>query len=439
MARGCLEDCSYKLESHTELSHLCNSESNHKCTEFCSVIHVGCNKQCDKEFEHQLQQKDDVHSCGERQCVQKCRYSGCSRRCANKDHLHDLYNCDSHLCDKQLHNCDKTCNVQGGRCPGLSGASVNPCVVAIDDSEISHKGLHYCGKIHLFDKRCPCCDAFCNKELVSVKDGQQHITEFKTQEGLCNTNAHQTAKKLTIENSLGYTEASCEGECCGHVCGHLGRGHLHLVLCKADANICTHHHTYNASGQRLDQVLHATFWKHFAHFEDPCQDKQLQEIFGMCPMYCSSKQKSEKDPNTESFCQEKLWHEDIRDADANTHVMDGHQFGCRHDKHVILVSDCSASMYSSMNPKSTSQHAELLKLRRLDMVTDATINFLKQLNKSSSTYIASVVAFSTYAQVITARANLTTVCETLTNPEWTKIGRAETRYFPAIEKVKEIL
>ena len=439
MARGCLGDCSYKLENHTKLSHLCSSGSNHKCIEFCSAVNVGCNKQCDKEFEHQLQQKDDVHSCGERQCVQKCRYSGCSRRCANEDHLHDLNNSDSHLCDKQLHNCDKTCNVQGGRCPDRSGASANPCVVAIDDSGISHEGLHYCGKIHLCDKRCPCCDAFCNKELVSVKDEHQRITEFKTHEGLCKTNAHQTAKRLIIENSLGYTEASCEGEWCGHVCCRLGRGHLHLVPCKADVNICTHHHTEDASGQCLDQVLHATFWKHFAHFEDPCQDEQSQEIFGMCPAYCSSKEESEKDPNSENFCQGKVWHEDIRDADADTHVMRGHQFGCRHDKHVILVLDCSGSMYSLMNTKSTSQHAEFSKPSRLNMVTNATINFLKQLNKSSNTSIASVVAFADSAKVITTRADLITACEILANPEWNDVEKYATYYFPAIEKVESIL
>ncbi|XP_062519668.1 uncharacterized protein LOC134194733 [Corticium candelabrum] len=434
MARGCLGDCSYKLENHPEELHLCSSGYNHKCTEFCSAEKVGCNKQCDREFEHQLMQNGDLHFCGERQCSQKCRYAGCSRRCANEDHLHDLNNRDSHLCDKQDHDCNKSCNVQGGRCPGRNDVSANPCVVSVNSTEILHEGPHYCGQIHFCNNRCPCCDAFCNKRLVPGKDKLQHITEFKDHEGLCNTDAHQTAKKLTIENSLGYTEASSEGEWCGNVCLRLGRGHLHLVPCKSDKNICTGHHTVDAGGQRLDQVLHRTFWKDFSKFEDPCKDEQQQEIFSMCPRYCSSKEESEMQTNSESFCQGKLWHHDfIEDADASAHVIDGHQFDCRHYKHVIVVTDCSRSMQ-----KSAQEHAQLAKRRRLDMVKDAAIEFLKQLKQSSNTCIASVIIFSNSAEVTINSADLETAIKKLTTTEWIAVGTG-TRYIPAINEVESIL
>ncbi|XP_062520235.1 uncharacterized protein LOC134195246 [Corticium candelabrum] len=368
MARGCIGNCSYKLETHPEM-HLCSSGSNHKCPEFCSAVNVGCNKQCDREFEHQLKLKDELHSCGKRQCVQKCSHVGCSRRCATKDHLHDLNKRDSHLCDKPLHGCDKTCNVQGGRCPGRSVASANPCVVPIDDSGIAHERLHYCGQIHLCDKRCPCCDAFCDKRLISVKDRLQGITKFINHEGLCNTNAHQTARKLTIENSLGYTEACSKGEWCGNVCVRLRRGHLHLVTCKTENMICTGHHTSDANGRLLDQVHHGTFWEHFAHFEDPCKDEQQQKIFSICPRYCSSKSENEIESNSESFCKRQLWHDDfIEDNDAQSHVIDGHQFGCRHYKHIIVVVDCSQSMTWKM-PKDKRLKAMLSQTRtRLDKV-----------------------------------------------------------------------
>ena len=449
MARGCLGDCSYELENHPEL-HLCSPGSNHKCTEFCSAEKVGCNKLCDREFEHQLMQNGDLHFCGERKCVQKCRHAGCSRRCANKDHLHDLNNRDSHLCDKQQHDCDKTCNVQGGLCPGRSYASTNPCVVPIDHSEISHKGLHYCGQIHLCDKRCPCCDAFCKKVLVSVKDGQQRITRFTNHEGLCNTDAHQKAKKLKIENSLGYTEASSEGEWCGNVCLRLGRGHLHIVPCKRDDKICTGHHTVvDESGQRLDQVLHSTFWEHFAHFEDPCKDREQQEIFNMCPTYCSSKSESEIQANTHSecFCKMERWHDDIiEDTDVDGHVLDGHQFGCRHHKHIIVLVDWSESMTREMDKDkdleatpSMSHPAACSKRTRLDRVKNATINFLEQLNKTSQTFIVSVICFSNEARVTIDSADVATACQKLSTTEWTEIKHLGTNYLPAIEQVKSIL
>ena len=447
MARGCLGNCSYNLENHPNSSHLCSSGSNHKCPAFCSAEKLGCTKQCDREFEHQLTQNGDLHFCGERQCVQTCRHAGCWRRCANEDHLHDLNNRDSHVCDKQEHDCDKTCNVQGGRCPGRRDASANPCVVPIYRSGISHEGPHFCGQTHLCGKRCPCCDAYCSKRLVSVEDVRQRITQFTNHEGLCNTDAHQTAKNLRIKNSLGYTEASCEGEWCGNVCIRLGRGHLHLVPCQEENMICTNHHEPDVSGQILDQVLHFNFWEHFAHFEDPCRDRGQQKIFSKCPMYCSSKTESEIELNSEGFCQGELWHADYsEDTDADGHVIGGHLFSCCHYKHIIVVVDCSYSMTLKMDTDegveatpSTSQLAACSKRTRLDMVKQATINFLKQLNNASKTFIVSVICFSNMAQVTIDSGDVATACQQLSTTEWTEVEHSGTQYIPAIDQVTLIL
>ena len=457
-ARGCLGICSRKIENHPEL-HLCSSESKHKCTEFCSAKDLGCNKRCEEEFEHQLQQNNSLHFCGEGRCMKKCQHLGCSSGCAIKDHFHGRDKRARHLCNKLRHDCNETCTVQGGRCPDRYDMSKNPCVVPINDSGISHEGPHYCGHIHFCSNRCPCCDAFCNKQLVFVKDKRLRITEFKSHKGLCNTDAHQTAKNLTIENSLGYTEASCKGEWCGNVCNRLGRGHLHLVPCKTH-NFCTGRHTMTSSGQRLDQLRHDIFWKEFAHFEDPCKDIQQQKIFRMCPAYCSTKAESEMKSNSESFCKGELWHADfLKTTDACSHVTDGHRFECRHCRHIILVVDCSGSMQSPFNADkgfqampSTVQPRRKFSYgsidtawsfkpsrSRLDWVKNASIDFLKQLKESSETTMVSVISFSDSSQTVIDSADVATACQHLQSTEWTNVGGGGTRYIPAVDQVKSIL
>ncbi|XP_062519873.1 uncharacterized protein LOC134194907 [Corticium candelabrum] len=457
MARCCLGNCAFRIENHPKF-HLCSLGANHKCTKLCSAVE--CNNQCDMEFEHHLKQTHDLHFCGERQCAQKCSLSGCSRRCASKDHFHglDRRHKHKHRCDKQRHYCYETCSVPGGRCFGRVEGLRNPCVVTIDDSGISHQGPHHCGQTHFCSNRCPCCGAFCSKPLVPVNHKLGYIDRFTKHKSICNTDAHQTAKRLAIVNSLGYDESSCEGDWCGNVCDRLGRGHCHLVECRK-GQICTGHHVTNSKGVLIDLVRHDMFWKDYAHFSDPCKDKRKQILFSLCPAYCSSKAERELKPNSESFCKGQLWHHDYLDPVGNSgHVVEGHYFGCRHYKHIIVVVDCSESMArlpmnltpeviqavnqtkcGQMSPNQLYQTLASMGPTRLNTVISVSIDFLTELKPSSQDCIISFISFSDTARLVVNSVGVETACQQLTTSNWTQMNEGGTQYLAAIRQLNLLI
>jgi uncharacterized protein YegL len=260
------------------------------------------------------------------------------------------------------------------------------------------------------------------------------VISFTPHSGLCHTLTHGTAKDLRILTSKGKTEASCKGEWCPHVCELLGRGHQHIVECQnKDGSGCLgqHHDVVGLKG--YDYVIHSEFWETVAGFEDPCRNTTNQnELFDLCDAYCSCQEKGEIKEDSQRFCRLKLWHEpvvDVRDLDG--HVYDGHHFGCRHEKHVILIIDGSASMGDTDVSDSDS-------LSPLHQVKVAATSFLTELRKQSQNSFVSLISFAAEAHSLVEAEEIDKVCRSLPS-DWAAKDRSTTLYEPAIKKADDVI
>jgi uncharacterized protein YegL len=422
-AKGCLGKCALTLEDE-HYEHICGAKKEkHKCPELCSVS--GCSKSCSSAYgvKHQSIGGKEVHSCGLLRCFEACSIEFCTRECSNTDHCHALLPGEVHKCDG-VHKCQKPCSIKTGRCPK---GETSKCAASTP-----HKEAHFCGSTHLCNKRCPACDAFCTKELKSEMSGS--VISFTPHSGLCHTLTHGTAKDLRILTSKGKTEASCKGEWCPHVCELLGRGHQHIVECQnKDGSGCLgqHHDVVGLKG--YDYVIHSEFWETVAGFEDPCRNTTNQnELFDLCDAYCSCQEKGEIKEDSQRFCRLKLWHEpvvDVRDLDG--HVYDGHHFGCRHEKHVILIIDGSASMGDTDVSDSDS-------LSPLHQVKVAATSFLTELRKQSQNSFVSLISFAAEAHSLVEAEEIDKVCRSLPS-DWAAKDRSTTLYEPAIKKADDVI
>ncbi|CAK4271426.1 unnamed protein product [Aphanomyces euteiches] len=143
---------------------------------------------------------------------------------------------------------------------------------------------------------------------------------------------------LKLKQLLRRCQHSCDqSEMCPLVCSDVGRGHVHFQPCAQRASNCLatdgrkHYQQSFSTSSSLDEVLHETYWA-LQGWEDPVTSAAEKELFKLCSYKCHS---IEHDVKAPSYCTLEAWHQpmvksDLRAAQANWSVVEGHLLSCQH-------------------------------------------------------------------------------------------------------------
>ncbi|KAI8847355.1 hypothetical protein BC829DRAFT_477350 [Chytridium lagenaria] len=393
--RNCQQVCTLELY-HSGDEHFCKARA-HFCDNPCSLQtkEFKCSGRCVETCEDNLDHS--YHRCENRGCPVTCVMPGCTEKCGDNDHFHDLSLGALHICGKP-HRCEEDCQSQG-----VCDISTQPeveetlqrlkygalkftkytqvgkrlkCYKVILPGQTKHEGVHsHCeNDFHFCEMKCPFCNYFCtlpigHRQEHSTSHGNMSRTKFTLADG---------DGDFEYENQKFSSGDSGIAFLCSMYCKQLGR-HSHIDFCPNPGGCLDSDHIRHLSHpilpdplRKKEQITHSLFWKR-AGFQDPYSMEE-RERFTLCEAECAGEE--HKNGNSHgSSCTRPMFHKPLAASGGIPrgigHIsIDGHHFECqapvqRSGYHLVFVIDKSGSMEShDIQPqRGTPYYAELSKNR----------------------------------------------------------------------------